>query len=718
MIRNRPWWVMFLVTITHYVLVDTGIRIQPLRDVLSGSAGDDGFLSQWGIPTNDGYGTFATWMPEFMRSGSFWLLASSSWFQPDGTNVAAVTYGLLQMTNKLCNVVGIIAARLAGGAFSKKVVVSVSLITNTIFIIALYWVPNDNIWGVYIVEWLGQLSYAPTVPLLWVLFADVCDYTEWKTGRSMAGFIYSTFFFALKAGISLGAFLGLQVMAYFGYQANVVQTDQSKHGIVLTLTLIPGIFSVACALEHAAVSDHEEDEQSDCGGSGEATRGCGSGFVTYGRLARQVGRQCRQVERAVREGTERAPASGGRMAEVSIEQAMGMARQLAREGRRGEAEGICRQIVAVRADYVPAWELLGMMAARRGGTGRPWKPTERVTALQPAYAPGRARRWEACCPYWAPRGGGGAISGGPATQSGDDGRALSPGQCVAGGGTEAEAEPSLRTAARLLPGHAETRNSLGIILKKRGAGEEALACFAEAVRLKPDYAEAYANLGATLAAAGRRQEALEWQRRAVGLQGGNAEMHLRLGGTLAACGGMRRRSEPTSGRWRSSRTTWRRIIDYGISLRMVGKIDEAAEAFRRVTVLRGGDGQAWSNLGVMLDLKGERAEALTCYRHAVEADPKNAAIHSNMLYALHFHSGIGAQGTVGGPSGMGSASCVAAAGGGGVAREQPTAGTAAEGGVCFAGFSGSSGGAVHAAVDWGARGGGGGGVLLCGWAGV
>jgi glycoside/pentoside/hexuronide:cation symporter, GPH family len=250
LLTNGPWMVMFLVTITHYIL--SGIRGSAYAyyvNYLLDPGAMKHFISQWGIPASDGYDTFATWMPEFLRSGSFFLLSKFKLvLQPDGSNVPAVTYGLLQMTNKLWNVVGIIAASALVVRFSKKVVVSVSLIANTVFIIALYWVPFKNIWGVYIVEWLGQLAYAPTVPLLWVLFADVCDYTEWKTGRSITGFIYATFFFALKAGISLGAFLGLQVMSFFGYEANAVQTDRSKLGILLTLTLIPGIFSVGCAL--------------------------------------------------------------------------------------------------------------------------------------------------------------------------------------------------------------------------------------------------------------------------------------------------------------------------------------------------------------------------------------------------------------------------------------------------------------------------------------
>lgn len=244
LVRNGPWMVMFLVTITHYILVGIrGSAYQYYVTYLLDPGAMTSFLQQWQLPTID-----RDVNPASLGVGYKFLFYSKLIIFTDKSNVPAVVYGLLQMTNKICNVVGIIAAAYLVTRFSKKLVVSISLITNTAFIFALYWVKMENIWGVFIIEWLGQLSYSPTVPLLWVLFADVCDYTEWKSGRSIAGFIYSTFFFALKAGISLGAFLGLQVMSHYGYLANVVQTDQSKYGILLTLTLIPGIFSVGCAL--------------------------------------------------------------------------------------------------------------------------------------------------------------------------------------------------------------------------------------------------------------------------------------------------------------------------------------------------------------------------------------------------------------------------------------------------------------------------------------
>jgi glycoside/pentoside/hexuronide:cation symporter, GPH family len=162
----------------------------------------------------------------------------------------SMAYGLLQMTNKVCNVAGIIAAAYLVSRFSKKMVVTVSCALNTVFIFALYFVPvthmtANSLWAIFVLEWMGQLAYAPCVPLLWVLFADVCDYTEWKTGRNIAGFTYATFFFALKAGNSLGNFMQLQMMKYFEYQANVAQTEKTKMGIMLTFSLVPGIISLA-----------------------------------------------------------------------------------------------------------------------------------------------------------------------------------------------------------------------------------------------------------------------------------------------------------------------------------------------------------------------------------------------------------------------------------------------------------------------------------------
>jgi glycoside/pentoside/hexuronide:cation symporter, GPH family len=236
-----PWIVMFVVTVSHYVL--QGMRGPAYQYFMQYVVDRDAmrhFLEQWHLPTIARDADVSQ-----MGIGSRFLFYSKLVIYDDNSNVFTVVYGLLQMTNKLWNVLGILAAGYLATRFTKKSVVTLSCALNTVSIFALYWVPTNNLWGIYLIEWFGQLAYAPSMALLWVLFADVCDYAEWKTGRNMAGFIFSTFFFALKAGNSLGNFIGLQIMGWFGYLANVTQTERSKFGIILTFSLIPGIISLA-----------------------------------------------------------------------------------------------------------------------------------------------------------------------------------------------------------------------------------------------------------------------------------------------------------------------------------------------------------------------------------------------------------------------------------------------------------------------------------------
>ena len=43
--------------------------------------------------------------------------------------------------------------------------------------------------------------------VIWAMFADVADYSEWKTGRRTTGVIYATILFGLKTGGNVDAIL-------------------------------------------------------------------------------------------------------------------------------------------------------------------------------------------------------------------------------------------------------------------------------------------------------------------------------------------------------------------------------------------------------------------------------------------------------------------------------------------------------------------------------
>ena len=78
-------------------------------------------------------------------------------------------------------------------------------------------------------------------PLVWAMFADVVDFSEWKTGRRATGIIYATIIFGLKAGLSLGGATAGWLLSGFGYRANAVQTPGALLGIRMTISVFPAI---------------------------------------------------------------------------------------------------------------------------------------------------------------------------------------------------------------------------------------------------------------------------------------------------------------------------------------------------------------------------------------------------------------------------------------------------------------------------------------------
>jgi len=106
-----------------------------------------------------------------------------------------------------------------------------------------YFVPNDNVTLMFTLQILIGLALGPKSPLVFSMYADTADYSEWKTGRRATAMIFSAAAFAQKLGGALaGAMIGW-TLASLGYVANQVQTGASTEGIVLLMIVVPGVFA-------------------------------------------------------------------------------------------------------------------------------------------------------------------------------------------------------------------------------------------------------------------------------------------------------------------------------------------------------------------------------------------------------------------------------------------------------------------------------------------
>jgi Na+/melibiose symporter-like transporter len=90
--------------------------------------------------------------------------------------------------------------------------------------------------------------YAPTIPLIWTMYADVADYSEWQTGRRFTGITFATICFALKCGLALGSSAFLWVMALqFHYDVQFPDAADSIRGFRFCSGIVVGFLFLTCA---------------------------------------------------------------------------------------------------------------------------------------------------------------------------------------------------------------------------------------------------------------------------------------------------------------------------------------------------------------------------------------------------------------------------------------------------------------------------------------
>lgn len=103
--------------------------------------------------------------------------------------------------------------------------------------------PTNPRW-IYIVNLIGSFAAGPPVALVWTMYTDVAAYIRWKDNRRITGLVVSAAVFSQKFGMAIGGWFAGMLLTWYGFQANMEQTADSKHGILLLFSLIPAVLIV------------------------------------------------------------------------------------------------------------------------------------------------------------------------------------------------------------------------------------------------------------------------------------------------------------------------------------------------------------------------------------------------------------------------------------------------------------------------------------------
>jgi Na+/melibiose symporter-like transporter len=246
LLKNNPWKVMFFMTLVHFCILS--FRGGALYNYYHQYA-DKGTLFDWvqslgltapaltaGAPAPGGILETLGCIVHGDKSD----LANS--------NVADVAYSIINMLGTAITITVILLSPSLARKFGKKAVAVVGFGLAAIGSLAFYLLKPTNVIGMVALTVVIAICYAPTIPLIWAIYADVADFSEWKTGRRATGMIFATIGFALKAGLALGSASFLWLMGMYGYEANQAQTPRTLEGIRMCSGVYVGILFAICTV--------------------------------------------------------------------------------------------------------------------------------------------------------------------------------------------------------------------------------------------------------------------------------------------------------------------------------------------------------------------------------------------------------------------------------------------------------------------------------------
>ncbi|MBK5722194.1 MFS transporter [Dysgonomonas sp. Marseille-P4677] len=201
LLKNRPWW----------ILLGAGVSALIFNSIRDGAAVY--------------YFKYYAIAPESFNLGIF------------GSALSLTTIYLV--LGQISNILGILLVTPISNKIGKRQTYLFAMIFATVFSIVFYFLGKDNIAMMLILQIVISACAGSIFPLLWSMYADIADYSEWRTGRRATGLIFSSSSMSQKFGWSIGGALTGWLLAIWGYQANIIQTEEALHGIRLMLSLLP-----------------------------------------------------------------------------------------------------------------------------------------------------------------------------------------------------------------------------------------------------------------------------------------------------------------------------------------------------------------------------------------------------------------------------------------------------------------------------------------------
>lgn len=203
LLHNKPWW----------LLVGASIGIQVFFSVRDGATI---YYFKYFL-VEEQIGTFDLFSISFTLSSLFLAIG------------------------QITNIAGVLLAAPVSNRYGKKLTFAVAASCMMLLSVVFYYFDHEDLVLIFVFGCLISVFGGMLFPLMWAMYADCSDYSESSTGRRATGLIFSASSMSQKLGWALGSAITGWLLSYFGFQANMVQNEETIQGIKLFQSYIPAL---------------------------------------------------------------------------------------------------------------------------------------------------------------------------------------------------------------------------------------------------------------------------------------------------------------------------------------------------------------------------------------------------------------------------------------------------------------------------------------------
>lgn len=164
-------------------------------------------------------------------------------------NVLTFTYATVYLVlGQAANIIGVVLAKPLSDKIGKSRTFLFAMLMASALSVCFFWLGRDTVVLIFVLQFFISIFAGIIFPLLWSMYADTADYSEWRTGRRATGLIFSSSSMSQKFGWTLGGSLAAWLLAIYGFEAGQVQSATSLTGIKMMLSIFPAIGALLSAV--------------------------------------------------------------------------------------------------------------------------------------------------------------------------------------------------------------------------------------------------------------------------------------------------------------------------------------------------------------------------------------------------------------------------------------------------------------------------------------